>query len=164
MNIRAATPDDAEAIADIHIAAWQFAYKGIMDDALLESMERDRKIAAWAEAIGELGWSVYVAQDNGEITGFIHISEYRDHDMESGRTGEVASLYIKPELIGTGVGGRLFSEGLHRLETRGYSRIALWILEKNERSISFYEKFGFRRDTASKTHPKTGLTEVRYVR
>jgi L-amino acid N-acyltransferase YncA len=164
MNIREAISADAEEIADIHISAWQFAYRGIMDDSLLNSMDRTKKVVAWADAIDNLGWSIYVSQDNGKITGFVHVSEYRDDDMNEGNIGEVASLYIRPELVGTGLGRALFAEGLNRLEMQGFTRIALWVLEQNERSISFYEKFGFRKDGASKTHPKTGLAEVRYVR
>jgi ribosomal protein S18 acetylase RimI-like enzyme len=164
MNIREAIPVDAEEIANIHIAAWQFAYRGIMDDALLNSMDHAKKVAAWADAIENLGWSIYVSQHDGKITGFVHISEYRDNDIDNCDFGEVASLYVCPELVGTGLGGRLFSEGLNRLESQGFTKVALWVLEQNERAISFYEKFGFRRDGASKTHPKTGLAEVRYVR
>jgi L-amino acid N-acyltransferase YncA len=164
MNIREAIPADAKEIADIHIAAWQFAYRGIMDDALLDSMDHAKKVAAWTEAIENLGWSIYVSQENGKITGFVHISEYRDNDMNNCDVGEVASLYISPELVGTGLGGRLFLEGLNQLEGQGFKKVALWVLEQNERSISFYEKFGFSRDGVSKTHPKTGLAEVRYVR
>ena len=81
MNIREAIPVDAEEIANIHIAAWQFAYRGIMDDALLNSMDHAKKVAAWADAIENLGWSIYVSQHDGKITGFVHISEYRDNDM-----------------------------------------------------------------------------------
>ena len=164
MSIREAIPADAEEIADIHIAAWQFAYRGIMDDALLNSMDRAKKGATWAEAIENLGWSVYVSQHNGKITGFVHITEYRGKDMDCGDVGEVASLYIYPELIGTGLGRRLISDGINRLESQGFTKIALWVLEQNVRSIAFYEKFGFCRDGALKSHPKTGLAEVRYVR
>ena len=164
MNIREATSGDAEAIADIHIASWRFAYRGIMDDTILDSMDRRKKISAWIEAIDTLGWSVFVSEANGKITGFIHISEYRDSDLDTSTVGEIASLYISPELVGTGVGASLFSEGIHQLKQQGYANVALWVLEQNSRSIAFYEKFGFRRDGASKTHPKTGLKEVKYVR
>lgn len=163
-NIREAEPEDANAIADIHIASWQFAYRGIMNDELLDSMDHNKKAAAWSEAIGNLGWSVYVSQGDKRITGFIHISEYGDKDIAQDRVGEVASLYILPELIGFGLGAKLFSEGLSHLAKAGYSQVALWVLQQNARSISFYQKFGFREDGASKIHPKTGLMEVRYVR
>jgi hypothetical protein len=66
----------------------------------------------------------FLAQDNGKISGFTYISAYREHDMEGGWNEEVASLYIRPGLIGTAAGGKLFSEGLHRDEAMGYCKIA----------------------------------------
>jgi L-amino acid N-acyltransferase YncA len=164
MDTRKALPADVEAIADIHIASWQYAYRDIMEDSLLDSIDRNKKVSAWVNGISSLGWLVHVAQEGGHVKGFIHISEYRDADMEEKGVGEVASLYIYPELVGSGVGAMLLCEGLSELEKKGFSKVALWVLEKNERSISFYEKFGFRQDGASKRHPKTGLKEIRYVR
>ena len=61
--------------------------------------------------------------------------------------GEVYAIYLLEEYQGRGIGYRLMCEACEKLKT--YDRIALWVLEGNEKAIRFYERFGFRFDGAS---------------
>ena len=51
VSIRAAVGDDAPAIADVHVRAWQAAYRGIIEDEYLDGLSVDEQRAS----CGELG-------------------------------------------------------------------------------------------------------------
>ena len=42
--VRTAKPDDAVPIAEIHVALWQSAYRGLLPDSLLDDL---RRVALW---------------------------------------------------------------------------------------------------------------------
>lgn len=47
----------------------------------------------------------------------------------------------------------------------GYSRVAVWVLEGNERAIAFYKSHGFAFDGASQTLTLgTEVTDLRMIR
>ena len=46
--LRDATPDDAHAIATVHVASWQVAYRGFMPDAVLDGLSVDDRARKWA--------------------------------------------------------------------------------------------------------------------
>ena len=39
ITVRSARPGDAEAIAQLHVASWRVAYRGIVDDAYLDALD-----------------------------------------------------------------------------------------------------------------------------
>jgi hypothetical protein len=46
MRIRLARPEDAGPIAEVHVAAWQAAYGGLMPDSYLDQLTAVSHIAA----------------------------------------------------------------------------------------------------------------------
>lgn len=71
---------------------------------------------------------------------------------------ELMSLYVHPDLHGTGVAQELVERGLP--DGPSY----LWVLEGNHRAHAFYRRLGYHRDDASKAHEPTGTVEVRMIR
>ena len=47
--IREATPEDARAIATVHVASWRTTYRGLLRDAYLDSLDLEALSAACAE-------------------------------------------------------------------------------------------------------------------
>jgi hypothetical protein len=41
LSVRAATPDDAAAVAGVHVRSWQAAYRGLIADAYLDGLNPD---------------------------------------------------------------------------------------------------------------------------
>ena len=163
MKIRAAIEEDCIQMAEIHLASWRNAYKGIVDQKILDGLDRDQRSEAWKALLSSSSWPVFVAADLGKITGFVSVCEYRDDDLDSATVGEVSAIYIVPSLIRTGLGAALFRKGLDFLENSGFHQVALWVLEDNFPTISFYENFGFAHDGGKKTHPTMSLVELRYI-
>lgn len=168
ITIRLATLEDAQAIADLHIRSWQWAYRGQIPDAYLDSLSetREQRIAQRRANLAALPphqrW--WVAEQARHVVGFAMTGLSRDPDA-SEETAEVYALYLAPEAVGQGIGRALFAQAVADLRQRGFTRATLWVLESNRRARTFYEAAGWLPDGAKMTEERPGalLHEVRYV-
>lgn len=74
--------------------------------------------------------------ENGRFVGYCICSALDE-------TGELDSIYIEPEYRGQGLGGRLASNGVDWLKSKGCRHIDVMVAEGNESVFPFYEKLGF---------------------
>jgi GNAT superfamily N-acetyltransferase len=152
-NVRPATREDAREIAEVHVASWRHAYRGLLPDDYLEKLsvdEREAQRLAWfADPSPATG--VLVAEDAGRVVGFATFGPSRDDDALEG-TGEVPAIYVDPQVLGTGVGRDLFEAVTVALRSAGFARATLWVLEANGLARRFYEKAGWSWDGAVSTH------------
>ena len=82
-TIRAATIDDAKAIAEIHIASWKVAYGDILDLATY-SLDVDEREETWRDRIPRVsdeGFRTWVAEVDGTIRGFAFTRPTEDDDL-----------------------------------------------------------------------------------
>jgi ribosomal protein S18 acetylase RimI-like enzyme len=108
--------------------------------------------------------SLFVADEDGQLAGFIACGASRDPDPEPG-VGEVQSLYVAPAWWRRGTGRALMAAALTELGERGYAQATVWSFAANERANAFYESHGFERDGATRTEEVWGyVEEVRYRR
>src|SRR5918999_4630796 len=142
--IREAMPEDARRIAEVHVTAWQRAYRGMLPDDYLDRLSADDREARWLAAIADPapGSGVLVAEDRDGIVGFASFDRSRDEDADE-TTGEVPAIYLPPTVVGTGVGRRLFAAATDALRRAGYRRATMWVLEANRRARRFYERAGW---------------------
>ena len=139
--IRPATIQDAESIAKIHIDAWKFAYSGIVPDAYLERLDLGVKTQRWEDILKESQSETFVMEYAGQVTSWISYGNSRDHDGEG--LGEVWALYVSPELLRHGHGRSLMQYVEEIARGAKIPSLVLWVLEKNVRGRSFYEKVGY---------------------
>lgn len=138
--IRNIEKKDIPAVVNIQIDGWQTAYKGIIDDTYLESMNAEQRINERKKDY-KLG-SFIVAEMNNEIVGFCRydnkvISEnLKDYDCE------LKALYVKSNLKRQGIGKLLFNHVKNDLKKQRRSKMILWCLKENYPSRKFYEKMG----------------------
>lgn len=165
MRIRPATPADAPAIAAVHVASWQGAYRGALPDEVLDGLDVERRTAGWRQHLTDEGQFTFVSEDDGVITGFAHANAARE-DNPDRKTGEVVAIYAAPDVWGTGAGRALMSAAVEGLGEAGYRDAVLWVLDSNVRARRFYELAGWEPDGATKDDVVAGVavTEVRYRR
>jgi RimJ/RimL family protein N-acetyltransferase len=138
--IRVAGVGDARAIAEVQVAGWHAAYRGLMPDERLDGFTVEVRVPAWARHLaGGSRSRTTVCEHAGRVVGFISVGPSRDVDG----WGEVWALYALPETWGTGVGRALLAEGLAWLAARDLRRVMLWVLDGNARAIRFYRAAGF---------------------
>jgi ribosomal protein S18 acetylase RimI-like enzyme len=164
VKIRRAGPDDALAIARVHVRSWQGAYRGLIDDDFLDALRPEDRAGIYefgAVAKGETETIVTVAEE--EIVGFSAFGPSRDADAPG--AGEIYALYVDPEHWGTGVGRELLLESRRRLKGAGFREGTLWVLLGNEGAERFYAADDWQRDGATREEQPYGpLVEVRRFR
>jgi len=163
MEIRCATPDDADALAKVHIDAWRSAYRGLVSDSHLGKLDYAKRAQYFRKTLTEHSQETYLAEENGEVLGFLTLGGCRDADVDEQRTGEIWGIYLAPMHWRKGVGRSLCQYGERILQLRGYTLATLWVFGGNAQARRFYEAMGFKADGASKTlSPGTPLEAVRY--
>ena len=143
IKIRETDVNDAESISAVHIASWQRAYRGIIEQSYLESMDLHEKMRKWQVNLDRQERGIrqtYVAIDDTEIVGFGSIGPARDKGREG--YGELYALYLKPESFGCGVGTRLFDFLYKKTKGFGHTKLYVWVLKDNIRARGFYERMG----------------------
>lgn len=165
MLIRRAVPEDAMAVARVHVRSWQAAYRGQIPDAFLDGLRAEDRAQRYDFATDDpLKPQTMIAVDGTAVLGFATTSPSRDSDLHG--YGEICGLYADPEYWGKGVGLALIDAARARLVEQGFRDALLWVLDGNTRAIRFYEIDGWRADGQRRAADVWGVTlnEVRYVR
>lgn len=141
MRIRAATTDDAPAIARVHVDSWRTTYKGIVPDDHLANLSYERREAYWCEVIakGNTPERVFVAEDNGLVIGFANCGLERTSNPDY--TGELYAIYLFQQHQGQGTGRALTRAVANCLLEQAHTGMLVWVLEQNP-SRRFYEALG----------------------
>jgi GNAT superfamily N-acetyltransferase len=121
-HLRTAQPDDADAIAEIHIAARREAMPW------LPAIHTDDETRAWVARVVLPHQTVWVAETDGEIIGYVAVDG-----------SELNDLYVRPGWQGQGVGSAL----LERAKALGPGELSLWAFQRNTGARRFYERHGF---------------------
>lgn len=143
--IRHAVPDDAHAVAEIHVDAWRAAYSAILPEAFLSSLTVTSRQAFWAQFLADQPGDLLVAVAGDRMLGWVNTGPCRDRDAALG-DAEIWAFYVSPSVWSTGVGRQLWSSARTRLHEQGHRSCRLWVLAQNARAIRFYKAAGFERD------------------
>jgi GNAT superfamily N-acetyltransferase len=150
-SLRRAVDADAPRIGEITVAGWRHAYRGIVADERLDALDPAEIAEARRTAIAAPEpMAVFVADDEqGRVRGYCTVGPSRDPDL-AGDTTEVSgvlyTLYLDPEVIGTGAGGALHDIGVAHLAGAGFARATLWVYTANTSAQAFYAHRGWRPD------------------
>lgn len=151
--IRRAAPGDARAVAEVHVASWRHAYRGLLPDDFLGRLSVEDREAMWLGVFADpdpKAGAFVAARDSG-IVGFASYGPTRDEDAPDG-TGEVPAIYVDPAALGTGTGRELLVAATAALREAGFARASLWVLEANEGARRFYERAGWHWDGTVSQH------------
>jgi GNAT superfamily N-acetyltransferase len=146
VEIRAASPDDADVIWELVLASFQgysdFAPTGwkpperTADESrvLLERLHDPRvwyRVATDSRGhAGQCGFNPAYSPRYGEgapIPGLAHLWQ----------------LFVRRDLWGTGLAGRLHALAIEEMVSRGYERARLWTPAGQARARAFYERRGW---------------------
>ena len=147
--IRAATIEDARAIAEVHVASWRAAYADLLSAEKMAELDVDEHTGTWRERIplvGAEGFRTWVAERDGGIVGYSFTRPTEDDDLNPLEIAEVVALYLHPDHFETGVGAPLLARAIAGIRNQGFLQATLWVLEGNTRAIHFYRREGWRPD------------------
>jgi ribosomal protein S18 acetylase RimI-like enzyme len=163
VQVRRAVLEDAPAIAAIHVAAWQAAYRGLMAEEVLDWLSVASREARWRRilSIQDSTSRVWVAVDGDAVLGFASTAPSVDDDASPG-TAELYTLYLAPPWMRQGVGSMLLAHAVGDLGARGFALVTLWVLAENRRARDFFERASWSADGREQTD-EMGF-QVRYAR
>jgi GNAT superfamily N-acetyltransferase len=177
--IRTPALRDVPALAAVHVASWQEAYRGLMPDDVLDDptflSRRERQWRSTVEALGgDEDLRATLAEVDGKVVGLamsgvVATSGPRADAVQANQAGsdgadpdvaeiELTSLYLLAAHHGSGAGRAL----LDAVVPPGIPA-ALWVADPNPRAQAFYGKNGFRADGAELVD-RHGVHEIRMVR
>lgn len=141
MLIREANPADAPGIARVHVDSWRTTYNGLMPEHIIASRSYEYRERMWARILTEQAETfVCVAEEEGEIVGFV--SGGSNRDVDSVYKGELHAIYILETQQGKGIGRGLTTALVSCLVQQGYTSMLLWVLTGNRQARRFYEALG----------------------
>lgn len=162
VSIQEAQAQDAERIAQVHVAAWRWAYKDLLPAEYLASLDVEQRAVMWRGALTTPAIRVWLGLVAGELAGFAATGPSRDAGAGTS-TGELGALYVLEERSRMGVGTALLAACVRDLHGRGFHPLTAWTFEKNARALAFYEKSGWTKDGANRVETFAGKP-VREVR
>jgi GNAT superfamily N-acetyltransferase len=168
MLIRAAQPEDAIAVARVHVRSWQAAYRNILPDDYLDQLLPEDRAAKYDFASSDpLKPHTIVTVDDGKIPGihgFATAMAVSDSYMPG--HGELCALYVDPPQWGKGLGIALVSAARDHMFNCGFRKAILWVLTGNVRAERFYQNDGWVADGVRRKATVWGIEvdEVRYAR
>src|SRR4051812_39732747 len=108
MKIRPADPNDADAIAKVHVDSWRTTYKGLVPDDYLASLAYEQRAEMWRDILTNFAETnfVYVAEaGHNQIVGFVSGGPERNNDPIY--VGELYAIYLLDAYQRQGIGRQL---------------------------------------------------------
>lgn len=128
-EVRAARPEDLDAVARIWHEGWLDGHAGRVPDALVAARDPETFGPRAAERLA----STLVCTVDGEVAGFV---------VTIG--DEVEQVYVDRGWRGRGVAGALLSAAEARIAAEGHSQAWLAVVAENATARAFYERSGWR--------------------
>lgn len=165
MNLRPAVPDDAMAVALVHVRAWQAGYRGLLPQDYLAALRPEDRAQRYDFTSADPARPrTLLAIEADTVLGFATISPARDEDAAG--QGELCALYVEPDCWGRGIGRALADAARSDLYLLGFSKAVLWVIASNTRAERFYRADGWSRDGSHRARQIWNVTvdTVRYSR
>jgi GNAT superfamily N-acetyltransferase len=138
--VRRAEPEDAAGIAKVHVATWRTAYRGLLSDDFLASLDESAYAERWRRTLTAARDRVYVAESADGVIGFT--SGGKERAGEGGYSGELYAIYVLREAQGHGHGRQLVQAVVGGLRELGLTDMIVWVLRDNVPARRFYERLG----------------------
>jgi GNAT superfamily N-acetyltransferase len=145
MELRAAVPDDALAVARVHVRAWQAGYAGLLPAAYLDGLRAEERAARYTFGRSD-GPQTTVAVMGDSIVGFATLVG-----------AELSALHVDPSMWRRGVGSALIARARDDLAAAGIAEAHLWLLAGNDRALQFYQRDGWASDGARRSDVVWGV-------
>jgi L-amino acid N-acyltransferase YncA len=142
VSIREATFADAPGVARVQVDTWRTAYRGMIPDSYLDSLNYEESAQRWGRGFSNPEWRgfAFVAEEAGEIVGFAVGGPQRSE--VPGYDGELNAIYVLQDQQGKGIGRALAQAVTRELLARGMHSMVVWVLTDNHPSRRFYESLG----------------------
>ena len=147
--IRDAVIEDAPAIARVNYLTWLHAYRGLIPDLELDSLNVESLTDNWKQnlSIANPRIGIFVVTNSESIVAYSRFYPSVDPDDDRNRVATIGSMYVDPEFQREGIGHNLMSVVLEAAKNCGFTEATLHVLAANTRAREFYEGLGWEKDS-----------------
>ena len=135
-----ATDSEKDEKGYVHYKSWQETYIGLMPDDYLNNLTLEKCV----EMAHKLPQNTLLLKVDGKTVGFSCISKRAD-------ATEIVAIYLLKAYHGKRLGYELLKHTISAYCKN--TKVVLWVLEGNDRAISFYKRFGFKYNGLEKQLP-----------
>lgn len=148
IKIRDAVIEDAPAIARVNYVTWLHAYRGLVPDSELDSLNLQSLTEQWRQILNSAHsrGGCLVAIEGDDPIAYSRFYPSEDSDNDPHRVVTIGSIYVNPESQRRGIGRQLMEEVLVAAKKHGYTEATLHVLLGNEGARKFYEFLGWVAD------------------
>ena len=164
IEVRAAVPADAEAMAAVNAAGWREGYRDIVPAHYLERLPVSRWLREMKAGLREPRGDSFtrIAEINGEFAGYCFVAAPGRQEPLGSPLAELVALYVDPSRWGRGAGRALLDRAIRdTTELGAYEEIELWTFTDNGRAQRVYRAAGFEADGATRTFEPLGIPTLR---
>lgn len=140
IDLRRATPADAPAIRDVHLAAIEGIEPEQYTQDQLAAWAHDRDPADYPIEAGDT--YMLVAESTDGIVGFGWMKPEADPYFEADVEAEITAIYVRPDAAGHGIGSRLLDELESQGRRQGATTVGVW---SSKNAVPFYAAHGYAR-------------------
>lgn len=159
MNVRDATPADAEAVRTVHYASIIGLGPEAYDQRQVEAWASGCGDADYTEAIEAAVLDYVVALRDGVVVGFGSLKWEAPEEYEADVGAEVTAVYVLPSVAREGIGTEIHAELERRVREQN---VAVLGLSASLPAVPFYEAHGYTSvteyDHEFSSHEGTGVT------
>lgn len=161
ITIRKVRIGDEKDLAYIQTESWKKAFSDILSK---ENLKKYTNVKNAEKMYGEL-----LKNDIGNgiillVDDIPHCIAYWDkaRDEYMSDFAELICIHSLQDKWGKGYGSMAMEYILNEIQSAGYSKIMLWVFEKNTRARKFYEKYGFV--LTDRCHDYLNTAEIMYAK
>ena len=143
VSYRAATPADAEAMAELGARTFTHTFGHLYQPSDLEIFLQSHTPESWSKELNDPGFEVRVAEGDGKLVGYVKLGPPHLPFEPRGGAAELRQLYVVEEMKGQGVANELMNWVIDRARDKGADYLYLSVFVDNHRARRFYEKYGF---------------------
>jgi len=139
MQIRRATIEDAEGVAETVISAWRSAYRGVLPDEFIDRREVEPTARRIRESWNPARLALVVVDEDGRVVA--QATEHRP-PQRPGFQAEIGALYVRAGCGRQGHGSRLLRAMAEEFLADGRRSLCIHTLRENRIGRAFYERAG----------------------
>lgn len=134
----------------VHYKSWQETYSGLMPEDYLKSLTLEKCV----EMAHKLPQNTLLLKVEGKTVGFSCICKRED-------ATELLAIYLLKAYHGKRLGYELLKHTISAYCDN--TKVFLWVLDGNDRAISFYKRFGFKLTGVEKQLPFGKELQMEYM-
>ena len=144
MNVRPATPDDAELLAQIGATTFYETFRPHNTEEDMQAyIHKSYNVPLIEQNLHNENIHYALAIDEGVVIGYTKLLLGSAHPKLTGNTIELEKIYVQQSFHGSGAGVKLMQYAIDCSRTFYFETLFLGVWKENERAVNFYHKIGF---------------------